>query len=42
MLVQGVEVLPMDWMKANWIKSHIDRVFQRADRILASRSKTKG
>ncbi len=41
MLVQGVEVLPMDWMKANWIKSHIDRVFQRADRILASRSKTK-
>lgn len=36
MLVQGTEVLPMDWMKANWIKSHIDQVFRRADRIIAS------
>ncbi|WP_456429769.1 M23 family metallopeptidase [Nitratifractor sp.] len=36
MLVQGTEVLPMDWMKANWIKSHIDQVFKRADRIIAS------
>ena len=33
-LVQGVEVLPMDWMKQNWIESHIHRVMQRADRII--------
>jgi len=36
MLVQGIEVLPMDWMKQNWIKSHIDAVFRRADRIIES------
>jgi murein DD-endopeptidase MepM/ murein hydrolase activator NlpD len=34
-LVQGVEVLPMDWMKQNWIESHIHRVMQRADRKIA-------
>jgi len=28
----------MDWMKQNWIKSHIDQVFRRADRIIASHS----
>jgi len=33
-LVQGVEVWPMDWMKQNWINSHIDAVFQEADRII--------
>ena len=37
MLVQGVEVWPMDWMKRNWIKSHIDRVFKEADRVIRSR-----
>jgi murein DD-endopeptidase MepM/ murein hydrolase activator NlpD len=35
MLVQGVEVLPMDWMKQNWIESHIHRVMKRADRLIA-------
>ena len=33
-LVQGVEVLPMDWMKTNWIKSHITNVFRTADRVI--------
>ena len=33
-LVQGVEVWPMDWMKSNWIKKNIDKVFQKADRII--------
>jgi len=33
-LVQGVEVWPMDWMKQNWIRSHIDAVFREADRII--------
>jgi murein DD-endopeptidase MepM/ murein hydrolase activator NlpD len=37
MLVQGVEVLPMDWMKQNWIESHINRVMRRADRIIRRR-----
>ena len=41
MLVQGVEVLPMDWMKQNWIESHINRVMQRADRIIRRRSAAK-
>ena len=34
MLVQGIEVWPMDWMKENWIKKNIDKVFQKADRII--------
>ena len=38
-LVQGVEVLPMDWMKPNWIKSHINGVFNKANRIIASRNR---
>jgi murein DD-endopeptidase MepM/ murein hydrolase activator NlpD len=42
MLVQGVEVLPMDWMKQNWISSHIDRVLERADRIIRRRSAKQG
>jgi len=33
-VIQGVEVWPMDWMKSNWIKKNIDKVFQRADRII--------
>jgi len=33
-LIQGVEVLPMDWFKANWIKSHIVQVMERADRLI--------
>jgi len=33
-LVQGVEVWPMDWMKGNWIKKNIDKVFEKADRII--------
>ncbi|WP_457606413.1 M23 family metallopeptidase [Nitratifractor sp.] len=39
-LVQGTEVLPMDWMKQNWIKSHIDDVFRRADRVIARHSRS--
>ncbi len=33
-LVQGVEVWPMDWMKGNWIKKNIDKVFQKANKII--------
>ncbi len=33
-LVQGVEVWPMDWMKENWLKSHIRKVFINADKVI--------
>jgi murein DD-endopeptidase MepM/ murein hydrolase activator NlpD len=39
-LVQGIEVLPMDWMKKNWIESHIHRVMQRANRIIRRQTST--
>jgi len=32
-----VEVWPMDWMKQNWIKSHIDQVFAQARRVIGNR-----
>ncbi len=33
-LVQGIEVWPMDWMKQNWIKKHINGVFRKADKAI--------
>jgi len=33
-LVHGVEVWPMDWMKGNWIKKNIDKVFKSANKII--------
>ncbi len=36
-LIQGVEVWPMDWMKQNWINSHINNVFKTANRIIGRR-----
>jgi murein DD-endopeptidase MepM/ murein hydrolase activator NlpD len=38
-LVHGVEVWPMDWMKGNWIKKNIDNVFKKADKLIAHQSK---
>ena len=40
-LVHGVEVWPMDWMKGNWIKKNIDKVFKKADKIIAKETKKK-
>jgi murein DD-endopeptidase MepM/ murein hydrolase activator NlpD len=34
-LVHGIEVWPMDWMKRNWIRKNIDNVFKRADAVMA-------
>ncbi len=34
MLVQGVEVYPLEWMSKKWISTHIDAIFRKADRIL--------
>ncbi|NKQ40507.1 MAG: M23 family metallopeptidase [Sulfurovum sp.] len=36
-LIQGVEVWPMDWIKQNWIKNNIDKVFRKADRIIGKK-----
>jgi len=33
-LVQGIEVWPMDWMKQNWIKKNINKVFKKANKII--------
>lgn len=34
MLIQGVEVWPMEWMKKNWIKYNIKDVFKKADKLM--------
>ncbi len=33
-LIQGVEVLPLEWMKSKWIDTHINAIFKKADSIL--------
>ncbi len=38
-LVHGIEVWPMDWMKENWIAKNIKGIFQKADKIIAKKSK---
>jgi len=34
LLVQGVEVRPVEWFDQSWIKKNIDNVFQAADKII--------
>ncbi len=33
-LVHGVEVWPMDWMRGNWIKKNIKNVFEKANKLI--------
>jgi murein DD-endopeptidase MepM/ murein hydrolase activator NlpD len=33
-LVQGIEVRPVEWFDRKWIKKFIDNVFKEADRII--------
>ena len=33
-LVQGVEVYPLEWMKKKWIDEHIIGIFKKADKII--------
>jgi murein DD-endopeptidase MepM/ murein hydrolase activator NlpD len=40
-LVHGIEVWPMDWMKRNWIRNNIDAVFAKADKAIAKRTKNR-
>ena len=37
MLVQGVEVRPIEWFDQNWIRKNIDNVFLEADKIIKRR-----
>ncbi|HHO64996.1 MAG TPA: M23 family metallopeptidase, partial [Epsilonproteobacteria bacterium] len=39
MLVQGIEVRPVEWFDRKWIKKFIDNVFKEADRIIAPKEK---
>jgi murein DD-endopeptidase MepM/ murein hydrolase activator NlpD len=34
MLVQGIEVRPVEWFDGKWIKKFIDNVFREADKII--------
>jgi len=34
MLVQGIEVRPVEWFDGKWIKKFIDNVFSEADKII--------
>ena len=34
LLVQGIEVRPIEWFDAGWIKTNIDNVFKVADKII--------
>ncbi|HFQ61062.1 MAG TPA: M23 family metallopeptidase [Epsilonproteobacteria bacterium] len=34
LLVQGIEVRPIEWFDAGWIKTNIDNVFKAADKII--------
>ena len=35
MLVQGIEVRPVEWFDKSWIKKFIDNVFKQADAIIS-------
>ena len=40
-LVHGIEVWPMDWMKGNWIHKNIDQIFKKADKLIAREARKK-
>ena len=33
-LIQGIEVHPLEWMSKGWLKTHITDIFKKADKIL--------
>ena len=37
LLVQGVEVRPVEWFDASWIRKNIDNIFKDADKIIAGK-----
>ncbi len=36
-LIQGIEVRPIEWFDGGWIKTNIDNVFKAADKIIAGK-----
>ncbi|RRS30871.1 MAG: peptidase M24 [Epsilonproteobacteria bacterium (ex Lamellibrachia satsuma)] len=36
-LIQGIEVRPVEWFDAGWIKTNIDDVFKAADKIISGK-----
>ncbi len=36
-LVQGIEVRPVEWFDASWIRKNIDNIFKKANKIIASK-----
>jgi len=36
-LVQGVEVYPLEWTRKEWIVQNILDIFQKADKIISSK-----
>lgn len=40
-LVQGVEVRPVEWLDSKWIRDNIDKIFKDADRIIGDVPETK-
>ncbi|HIE59341.1 MAG TPA: M23 family metallopeptidase, partial [Hydrogenothermaceae bacterium] len=36
-LVQGIEVRPVEWFDAGWIRKNIDNIFKEADKIIFSK-----
>lgn len=38
-VIQGIEVRPVEWFDQKWITKFIDRVFEEADRIIEPKSK---
>lgn len=36
-LVQGIEVRPVEWFDAKWIKTNIDNIFAEADKIITGK-----
>jgi murein DD-endopeptidase MepM/ murein hydrolase activator NlpD len=39
MLVQGIEVRPVEWLDGKWIRDNIEKIFKDADRIILGEDK---
>ena len=37
LLVQGIEVRPIEWFDGNWIRKNIDNIFKEADKIILAK-----
>jgi murein DD-endopeptidase MepM/ murein hydrolase activator NlpD len=37
LLVQGIEVRPVEWFDQEWIRKNIDDIFKKADKIIVGK-----